>query len=84
MIKRYEIELVGTGREIFPRMTEDSLGEYVMYDDIKHLLEQSDNSDCAVPPTASPKSCANCFWKDKPPISACNGCYDESNWEERT
>lgn len=30
------------------------------------------------------KSCANCFWQDKPHISACNGCYDESNWEERT
>ena len=74
--------------ERFKSPLDSEISVYSMADYIfeleRKLQNKSSNSDYAVTPTASPKSCANCFWKDKPHISACNGCYDESNWEERT
>jgi len=42
---------MGTALDII----EHNEGEFVKYDDIKHLLERSDNSDYAVTPSALPK-----------------------------
>jgi len=50
-VKRYD-----TDDEMF----QQGDGEYVKYDDIKHFLERSDNSDY----TASPKSCPKCHCKE--------------------
>jgi len=52
MIKRYEPNWDDTNSFT---MEKDKEGEYVLYKDIKHLIERSDNSDYAAPPTAPPK-----------------------------
>ena len=44
MIKRYSMTLTSCGIGEFTEMTEIQDGEYVKYDDIKHLLEHSDNT----------------------------------------
>lgn len=49
-IKRYELSTKGG----YPYAVKSKHGGYVLYDDIKHLLERSDNSDYAVQ-QASPK-----------------------------
>ena len=51
MIKRYDVENVITRIGVYKEMVENERGDYVLYDDIKHLLERSDNSEY----TASPK-----------------------------
>jgi hypothetical protein len=46
---------------------------------IKHLLERFDNSDYAVPPSASPKSCDGCYYYN----GECEhdgDCIDYSAW----
>ena len=53
MIDRYNCEYCNIIGE--NGMCEAKDGEWVRYDDIKHLLERSDNNDYAVPPTDSPK-----------------------------
>ena len=52
-IKRYALEIVDTGNcrtwdsVENKKMVENEIGGYVLYDDIKHLLERSDNNDYA-------------------------------------
>ena len=52
MIKRYNMQITSTGIGEFLDMAEDKEGDYVLYDDIKHLLERSDNSDYIKKPSA--------------------------------
>ena len=67
MIKRYDIDMRPTGK-YFPQYELDEEeyedGKWVKYEDIKHLLERSDNSDYAVTPSASPKVCPQCASKN--------------------
>ena len=60
-------------------MCEAKDGDWVKYEDVKHLLERSDNKDY-VPPKA--KSCLNCRNRGVTTRSlACSQCVKLSLWQ---
>ena len=46
-VKRYDMKNIVTGIGVYKEMTEVEKGDYVLFEDIKHLLETSHNSDYA-------------------------------------
>jgi hypothetical protein len=73
MIKRYEHECESDGESFWSCMEEDKDGDYVKYEDIKHLIKKQ-------------KTCETCCYygtdPDSPPCKYCNQCYDNL-WEEQ-
>jgi hypothetical protein len=82
MIKRYDMHSdiydEGGGHQYSEiRYDEDKNGEWVKYDDIKHLLERSDNSDYT-------KCCNNCkiYKTAKCPLDTIIGMTDEWDYDK--
>jgi len=75
MFDRYSIHMT-YGYKIIEEI--DPNGKWVKFEDVKHLLDKSHNSEY-VPPTA--KSCQNCRRDETDDAQYCVVCENFSQWK---